>query len=156
MYFISSQDQRKDRQKLEELLSPVLVGAIGEYCQEEVWGIICNVSMQSEQFDLNMYFGGSDMPQYALVYKIFLKDAASVTAFRKSQQVFQQHTEVQKFVDLHKSFVLFTKEVLALDVPLAVRVSALAASICHYFLTLTASSLLPVNRCFTTYQDHLI
>ncbi|KAF5246004.1 hypothetical protein FANTH_7094 [Fusarium anthophilum] len=109
MYFISTPDDRKDGESLEQTLTPRLVDAIHSCCQD--------------QFDLNSYFGGVNMPQYALVYKLFLAGPESVPLVRKAQTQFEKHAADESIIDLHKSFVLFSQEALVIDVGKGVRFS---------------------------------
>ncbi|KAF5588145.1 hypothetical protein FPANT_6677 [Fusarium pseudoanthophilum] len=112
MYFICTPDDRKDGESLEQAVTPRLVDAISSCCQDQVWGLICNVGAVSEQFDLNSYFGGANMPQYALVYKLFLAGPESVPLARKAQAQFEKHAANESIIDLHKSFILFSQEAL--------------------------------------------
>ncbi|KAH7178807.1 hypothetical protein DER46DRAFT_622381 [Fusarium sp. MPI-SDFR-AT-0072] len=121
MYFISTPDDRKDGESLEQTITPRLVEAINAYCQDQAWGLICNVGAVSDQFDLNTYFGGANMPQYALVYKIFLTGPESVPLVRKAQAQFEE--DAPSIIDLHKSFILFSQEALVMDVEKGVRFS---------------------------------
>ena len=66
------------------------------------------------------------MPQYALVYKVFLKDHASVPAFRTAQNDFA--AKVGEHYDKHTSFVLFSREALVLDVERSIRVSKVVST----------------------------
>ncbi|KAF5655297.1 hypothetical protein F25303_705 [Fusarium sp. NRRL 25303] len=119
MYFISTPDDTKDGESLEQTVTPRLVDAINSYCQDQVWGLICNVGAVSDQFDLNSYFGGANMPQYALVYKLFLAGPESVPRVRKAQAQFEK--DAQSSVDLNKSFILFSQEALVMNVTEGVR-----------------------------------
>jgi hypothetical protein len=121
MYFISTRDDEREGEQLEKVLSPALISALEECAQDEVWGVIANIGIISTKFDLNAYFGGGNMPQYALVYKIFLKNNESVPVFRKAQAAFVK-SEAEKF-DVHKSFVVFSKEALIMDTAKDIRVS---------------------------------
>lgn len=112
--FIATADNAKEGKGLELLLSPLLIKAIEQDGQDDVYGVIANVGVVSEHFDLEAYFGGGSMPNYALVYKIFLKDSASVTALRKVQRAFARAGE--KSMDKHNSFIVFGKQVLVMDV----------------------------------------
>ncbi|KAF5594367.1 uncharacterized protein FSUBG_9469 [Fusarium subglutinans] len=116
MYFISTPDDRKDGESLEQMLTPRLVDAIRSCCQDRVWGLICNVGAVSGQFDLNPYFGGANMPQYALVYKLFLAGPELVPLVRKAQAQFEKHAADESMIDPHKSFILFLQEALVMDV----------------------------------------
>ncbi|KAG5797857.1 hypothetical protein H9Q69_003085 [Fusarium xylarioides] len=93
MYFISAPDDRKDGESLEQT------------------------------FDLNSYFGGANMPQYALVYKLFLAGPESVPLVRKAQAQFEKHAAEESIIDQHNSFILFSKEALVMDVEKGVRFS---------------------------------
>lgn len=121
MYFISTPDDERNGKLLESEVTPLLVESIQRYCQEDAIDLIVNVGETSEQFDLNAYFGGSGTPQYALVYKIHLKGPESVPQLRKSQKEFE--SLVGGLIDLHTSFILFSKEAVVLDVEKNIRVS---------------------------------
>ncbi|RBQ78508.1 hypothetical protein FVER14953_07697 [Fusarium verticillioides] len=123
MYFMSTPDERKDGESLEQTVTPRLFDAINSCCQDQIWGLICNVGAVSDQFDLNSYFGGANMPQYALVYKIFLDGPESVPLVRKTQAQFEKHAADESIIDLHKSFILFSQEALVMDVGKGVRFS---------------------------------
>lgn len=128
MYFISTPDNERNGQALEKELTPMLVESIQEYCQDHAGSLIVNIGETSDKFDLNAYFGGAGTPQYALVYKIYLKGPASVPQIRRSQKVFESKAE--HLIDLHTSFILFSEEALILDVGKNIRVSHLDASHC--------------------------
>lgn len=123
MFFISTQDNVREGEEVEKVISPALIKALEENAQQDVWGLQVNVGVASTKFDLNSYFGGSNMPQYALVYKVFLKDRSSVSAFRKAQAAFA--SAAGEHYDKHASFVLFSQEALVLDVGKGVKVSSL-------------------------------
>ncbi|KAH7082078.1 hypothetical protein FB567DRAFT_530545 [Paraphoma chrysanthemicola] len=114
MYFLATPNGERNGRALADEVSPLLARALERYCQNEVSGLVANVGEVSEKFDLQAYFGGANVPQYALVYKIYLKDASSVMAVRRSQKVFE--AEVGGRIDLHDSFILFSQEALVLDV----------------------------------------
>lgn len=122
MYFISTPDDVRDGTELEQVVTPLLLRSLEAHCQADVWGVICNVGAVSDKFDLNAYFGGADMPQYALVYKLFLTGAESVTALRRAQREFEGAASGQGFIDLHKSFILFSHEALVMDMGKGIRV----------------------------------
>ncbi|KAF9773507.1 hypothetical protein IL306_008658 [Fusarium sp. DS 682] len=130
MYFISTPDDTKDGKSLEHALTPRLIESLNACCQDQVWGLACNVGAVSDQFDLNSYFGGANMPQYALVYKIFLSGPESVPQVRKAQTQFEKHAGERSMVDLHKSFILFSEEALVMDVEKGIRVSCVVC-ICN-------------------------
>jgi hypothetical protein len=121
MYFISTPDNAREGQQIEATLTPLLIKALMEYSQDEVWGLIANIGVVSEKFDLNAYFGGANMPQYSLVYKIFLKEPYSTPIFRRSQKSFE--SAAGKSIDLGNSFVVFSQEALIMDVEKNIRVS---------------------------------
>jgi EthD domain len=120
IYFISTKDNVKVGDELEQILSPALKSALELHAQDDVYGLIANVGTVSSKFDLNAYFGGSSMPQYALMYKVFLKGNESVPVFRRAQKAFVK--EMGEHFDVHESFVLFAKEALVLDVAKNARV----------------------------------
>jgi hypothetical protein len=122
MYFISTKDNTKVGNELEQLLSPALTSALETQAQDDVRGLIVNIGTISSKFDLISYFGGSNMPQYALVYKIFLKDNESVPVLRRAQSAFVK--AVGEHFDQHESYVLFGKEALVMDVAKGRRVSS--------------------------------
>ncbi|KAF5553493.1 hypothetical protein FNAPI_6725 [Fusarium napiforme] len=122
IYFIYTPDDRKDGERLEQAVTPRLVDIINSYCQDQVWGLICNVGAVSDQLDLNSYFGGANMSQYALVYNIFLDGPESVPLVRKAQAQFEKHAADESIVDLHKSFILFLTRGSGLDVGKEVRI----------------------------------
>lgn len=113
-YFISSVKHGSEGQELEATLTPFLRAALEQHCDDEVWGLRVDVGVESDKFDLAAYFGGGGMPRFCLVYKIFLKDHASVTKFRRSQHSFE--ADAQAHFDLNASFVLFAEEALVMDV----------------------------------------
>ena len=113
MYFISTPDNSCEGQELERVLTPSLRDSLEKCAQDEVWGMLVNIGTVSSKFDLNSYFGGANRPQYALVYKVFLKDHASICAFRKAQVVFTALNSHE--LDVHTSFVLFGLEALVMD-----------------------------------------
>lgn len=115
MYFISTVDDTRTGTELEKTVTPLLTTALETHCQDDAWGMICNVGAVSDKFDLNSYFGGTSMPQYALVYKVFLNDAASVPAFRKAQKYFEDAARRPEAIDLYESFVVFSQEALVMD-----------------------------------------
>ncbi|KAL3480494.1 hypothetical protein BJX99DRAFT_254485 [Aspergillus californicus] len=121
MYFLSTPDDAREGQQLEATLTPLLIEALMEYSQDEVWGLIANIGVVSEKFDLNAYFGGANMPQYSLVYKVFLKGAASTAFFRRSQKMFE--SAAGENIDLGNSFVVFSQEALVMDVGKDIRFS---------------------------------
>lgn len=122
MYFISTPNNEVEGHEAEAELTPLLVAAIEQHCQDDVFGLIANVGTNSEQFDLISYFGGdSSLPQYCLVYKVFLKGRASAPKFRNCQKSFE--AAAKQAIDLHRSFVLFSEEALIMDVEKNIRVS---------------------------------
>jgi hypothetical protein len=122
MYFVSTPDDVRDGAKLEQAVTPLLLKSLEAHCQADVWGVVCNVGAVSDKFDLNAYFGGADMPQYGLVYKLFLTGAESVTALRRAQREFEEAASQQGLIDLHKSFILFSQEALIMDMGKGIRV----------------------------------
>ncbi|UPK91065.1 hypothetical protein LCI18_002000 [Fusarium solani-melongenae] len=115
MLFISTSDNTRDGSELEKSITPLLTSTLESHCQNDASAVICNIGAVSDKFDLHAYFGGADMPQYALVYKVYLSDPASVPAFRKAQKHFEEAIGKLGSVDLHKSFVVFSHEALIMD-----------------------------------------
>ncbi|WAO86360.1 Hypothetical protein NCS54_00363200 [Fusarium falciforme] len=123
MYFISTPDDVRDGSKREQAVTPLLLKSLETYCQADIGGVVCNVGAVSDKFDLNAYFGGADMPQYALVYKLFLTGAESVTTLRRAQREFEGAVTQHGLIDLHKSFILFSREALIMDMGKGIRFS---------------------------------
>lgn len=120
LYFISSPKHEIEGQQLEATLTPLLIDALEQHCHEDVWRVVANIGAKSDKFDLSSYFGGSAMPQYCLVYKISLRDRASVPIFRRSQHSFEATAKAH--FDLHTSFVLFGEDALIMDMSKDIRV----------------------------------
>lgn len=120
MFFISTPQNTREGDELEKVLSPVLATTLEAHASEDVWGLLANIGIVSAEFDLNKYFGGANMPQYAVVYKIFMKDSGSVTAVRQAQATFLE--TAGEHIDLNKSFVVFGKEGLIMDIGNNIRV----------------------------------
>ena len=76
--------------------------------------------MQPDGYDLKSYFGGSRMPAYTLVHKIFMKDRGSVTAIRKAQTAFYDSSK--DYVNVHESLIVFGIEGLIMDIGNNIRV----------------------------------
>lgn len=121
MWFVSTADNDREGEALYGKLTPIVRSALEKNASNEVRGMQVNVGIVSSKFDLRAYFGGSSMPQYALVYKVFLKDAASVPAFRKAQKAIAE--EGERLFDESESFVVFGKQVLVMDVTEGIKVS---------------------------------
>lgn len=120
MLFIGTKTNIREGAELDSILTPLLVETLRKHCQDAVWGAFVNVGVVSSHFDLNSYFGGGKMSQYALAYKVLLKDAASVPAFRVAQHAF--YASAADHIDTHTCFVLFGKEALILDVGEGIKV----------------------------------
>ncbi|KAF9699450.1 hypothetical protein EKO04_002479 [Ascochyta lentis] len=101
-------------ESLERLFSTRLIEALKTHAQTEVYGLFANVGIPSSQFDIRAYFGGRDMPEYPVTYKIFIKDAGSVAAVRKAQKAFVE--ALGGLIDEGNSFIAFGKEAVVLDV----------------------------------------
>ncbi|KAJ5324948.1 hypothetical protein N7476_003548 [Penicillium atrosanguineum] len=67
MYFLSTADNERNGENLETKISPLLTAALEKHCQNEVWGVIANIGIVLEKLNLNAYFEGANIPQYALV-----------------------------------------------------------------------------------------
>lgn len=107
---------------LEQSLSLALIRALEKYAREEVYGVQANVSIPASQFDIRAYFGGKNMPEYPVTYKIYLKDRASVSAVRKAQKVLME--EMSEQIDASNTFIAFGIEGLVLDVGNGIGVSS--------------------------------
>ena len=107
--------------QLEQIFSPALINALHKDAAGDVYGVQANVGIPSSQFDIRAYFGGTNMPEYPVTYKIYLKDGGSVAAVRKAQKVFMK--EMYDQIDTSNTFVAFGKEGLVLDSRNGVKVS---------------------------------
>ncbi|KAJ4356860.1 uncharacterized protein N0V89_004897 [Didymosphaeria variabile] len=116
---VSAQDREE---RLERIFSPALTKALLTHASNEVYGLLANISIPSEQFDIRAYFGGKNMPEYPVTYKIFIKDAGSVSAVRKAQKAFIE--SVGEKVDDSNTFIAFGVEGMVLDVGNGVKVSS--------------------------------
>lgn len=121
LYFVALPGGEGDGAQAEKVITPLLREALEAETRHEVWKWVVNVGLTIPEFDPSSYFGGADLPKYALVYKIYLKDPTAVGAFRKAQKVFEK----QDKIDVGNSFVLFTKEVLVASVADGFSVSSL-------------------------------
>ncbi|KAH6643573.1 hypothetical protein C7974DRAFT_381793 [Boeremia exigua] len=101
-------------EQFERELSPALLEVLQTYASDEVYGIQANISLPQSQFDIRAYFGGKNMPEYPVTYKIYIKDRGSLTAIRKAQRIFMDSGD--KLVDASNSFIAFGKEGLVFDV----------------------------------------
>ncbi|CAO2649234.1 Nn.00g066190.m01.CDS01 [Neocucurbitaria sp. VM-36] len=101
-------------EQLEKVFSPALIDALEGHATNEVWGLVANVGVPSTQFDIRAYFGGKNMPEYPVSYKIYMKDDNSVTAVRKAQNAFME--SIRDRIDASNTFITFGKEGLVLDV----------------------------------------
>lgn len=121
MYFLSTLDNQREGDDLEPEFSAVLIEELERHASQEATAVIASISVLSEKMDLNAYFGGREMPQFAVVYKIHMKSASSAAAIRKAQLAFEKRLEGK--VDASESFIVFGKEALVLDATKDVRVS---------------------------------
>ncbi|KAF3036327.1 hypothetical protein E8E12_006269 [Didymella heteroderae] len=101
-------------EQLEQTFSPALINALLKHAQAEVYGLQANISIPASQFDIRAYFGGKNMPEYPVTYKIYMKDVSCVAAVRKAQRAFMEQLSEQ--VDADNTFIAFGKEGLVLDV----------------------------------------
>ncbi|KAF1925603.1 uncharacterized protein M421DRAFT_7858 [Didymella exigua CBS 183.55] len=111
--FVAS-GSKDSAEQLEHTFSPALVNALRKHAQDEVYGLQANISIPSSQFDIRAHFGGQNMPEYPVTYKIYMKDTASVTSVRNAQKAFIEGLSEQ--VDASNTFIAFGKEGLILDV----------------------------------------
>ena len=96
--FISTPDGERNGRALEGQLTPLLVDSLRKYCQDDAGRLIVNVGQVSEHFDFNAYFGGSDTPQYALVYKVYL---TTINSFPQIGNRYFKTFQGQAIVDLN-------------------------------------------------------
>lgn len=120
IYFLSTPDNERQGRTVQEKVQELLIQSLAENTMEEVYKVEVNVGITSSQFDLNSYFGGGSMPQYCLVYKLFLKSAASVPYVRKAQREFEGLAG--DVLDFSESFIVFGKEALVVDHGRGIRV----------------------------------
>jgi hypothetical protein len=111
--FLASKSTDTETQ-LEDRFSSALLNALQLHAQNDVYGVQANIGIPSSQFDIRAYFGGKDMPQYPVVYKLYMRSSESVAAVRKAQSVFMG--EMGEWIDPGESFIAFGKEGLVLDV----------------------------------------
>ena len=112
-YFVATKDNQRDGATLRSNVENVFLQALQENSSGEIYKAEVNVGFVSSEFDLNSYFGGSNMPQYALVYKLFMKDTKSVPSIRRAQKAFEKI--VDNAIDISTSFIVFGKEALVMD-----------------------------------------
>jgi hypothetical protein len=125
-YFLSTPDNERHGRAIQAKVQKLLVQSLDEDAKGEVYKADVNVGITSRQFDLNAYFGGGSNPQYCLVYKLFLKSAASVPHIRKAQKNFEGL--VGDILDFSTSFIVFGKEALVVDYARGIKVCALPLS----------------------------
>ncbi|PVH85177.1 hypothetical protein DL98DRAFT_409702 [Cadophora sp. DSE1049] len=112
-YFLSPASGDRNGEGLRTMVEPLFVKSLSQYTSGEVYRVYANVGYTSAEFDLNAYFGGGNMPQFSLVYKLYMKDVKSVPAIRRAQKAFEsQAADLVNFVD---SFIVFGKEGLVMD-----------------------------------------
>jgi hypothetical protein len=113
MYFLSPTSGDRNGEGLRTTVEPLLTQALSKYATGEVYKAYANVGYVSSEFDLNAYFGGSDMPPFSLVYKLYMKGVKSVPAIRKAQKAFEN--QAAALISLADSFIVFGKEALIMD-----------------------------------------
>lgn len=121
MLFVASTDTSGEAEQLERRFTPCLISALGKYAKDEMYGLQANISIPASQFDIRAYFGGKNMPEYPVTYKMYMKDNAGMAAVRKAQRAFMEEMSAQ--IDAGNTFIAFGKEGLVLDVGNGVRVS---------------------------------
>lgn len=112
-YFLSTPDNGRHGRTTQDKVQKLLVQALDQDANGEVYKAEVNVGITSSNFDLNAYFGGGTNPQYCLVYKLFLKSVASVPYICKAQNNFERL--VGDTLDFSTSFIVFGKEALVVD-----------------------------------------
>lgn len=113
MLFVASTSNDTE-DDLEQIFSPSLIKALQEHAHDEVYGLQANIGIPTSRFDIRAYFGGKDMPEYPVAYKIYMKDAASVSAVRKAQKAFMK--DMSEHIHAGNTFIAFGKEGIILDV----------------------------------------
>ncbi|KAJ9640109.1 hypothetical protein H2199_006343 [Coniosporium tulheliwenetii] len=131
LFFISTPENERTGSKLEKELSPPLVKVLEDHATNDVYNLLVNVGLLSDEFDLSAYFGGSSMPQYALVYKMCMKQNSSVAAVRDAQKAFEKLAADR--VDTSESFIVFGKEALVLDVENGIKVRHAVETVYDYW-----------------------
>ncbi|KAF2659345.1 hypothetical protein K491DRAFT_622863 [Lophiostoma macrostomum CBS 122681] len=114
LYLAVADSSQNNEEQLEKAFSPALIQALQTHASNEVYGLLANVGIPSTQFDLRAYFGGKNMPEYPVVYKIFIKDATSVSSVRKAQHAFLENSRGK--IDEGNTFIVFGVEGLINDV----------------------------------------
>lgn len=112
MLFLASNTGSADGSDMERQLSPVFVKSLEKHASHTVRGLRVNIGVQSD-FPLRKYFGGANMPVYALVYKVELNDDESIPAFRAAQAEF--YDKVADLMDIEQCFVVFGREGIVFD-----------------------------------------
>lgn len=148
MLWLSAANGTGNGAELEGLLSSKLTSALETHAAGEVWGLLANIGIQPDGFDVTSYFGGSKTPNYAVVYKIFLKDRASATAVRKAQAAFYGATK--EHLNLHESFIVFGVEGLIMDIGNNIRVRTSTPYVCCPEITKKHSLIPSVSRISQT------
>ncbi|KAJ4399547.1 hypothetical protein N0V91_009372 [Didymella pomorum] len=109
-----SSPEEADAELLEQRFSPLLIDALAKYAGDDVYGVQANVSIPASQFDIRAYFGGRNMPEYPVTYKLYMKDDSGVAAVRSAQKAFM--AQMGERIDAGNTFIAFGKEGLVLDV----------------------------------------
>jgi hypothetical protein len=113
MYFLSAKNSEHDQAALREKVDGLLLQSLMLNAQGESYKAEVNVAFTLPGIDLTKYFGGEGMPQYALVYKLFMKNVKSVPFIRKAQKSFE--SSAGDLIDFFESFIVFGKEQLVVD-----------------------------------------
>lgn len=145
MWFLASASGNADGHTIDETFTSVLLETLEEQLPDHALGLIVSTGIKTD-FDLRKYFGGQDMPVYSMVYKVLLRSASSVAAFRKMQVKLLQ--DLPREVDSSSSFVLFGQEGLVLDDDADIRVRNF---MCYLLFLLTDSmfsSMLAANLVY--------
>jgi hypothetical protein len=116
-----SSPEEADAELLEQRFSPLLSDALAKYAGDDVYGVQANVSIPASQFDIRAYFGGRNMPEYPVTYKLYMKDDSGVAAVRSAQKAFM--AQMGERIDAGNTFIAFGKEGLVLDVGNGIKVS---------------------------------
>ncbi|GMF12516.1 unnamed protein product [Phytophthora lilii] len=120
LYFVSVANVTSD---FANNLTTVFREEVERHAVDDASALVVNKSpdaMESPEeelkdFDLVAYFGGANMPKYALYFEVLLKNKSSVAAIRKAQLAFEARAE-DLGIDRSESIITFAKQALVLEV----------------------------------------
>ncbi|KAI9733876.1 MAG: hypothetical protein M1834_002531 [Cirrosporium novae-zelandiae] len=113
-YFVNSAANELDDEGLHGRIGTLLVQAIEKHAEDDVYKVEANIGFTLPEVSWSAHFGGaSDLPKFALVYKLFLKDSTSAPVVRKMQKEFEK--AAGSSINSGNSFILFGEETLIQD-----------------------------------------